>query len=216
MDPGVEPVADTPPLVLEFGEPAREVAAAHEDSAHGTVHGTVHDPPADDLPPGGAVPTAGDADYQRRLGSRLRAVRRGHGMRLQDVEERSAGRFKAVVVGSYERGDRAIATHKLAALAAFYAVPISELLPEDDWPDPAWTTPAGVRLSVAAVRAAGDDPEATALRRVVQHVRVLRGDHHGTVLTLRGDDLRTIAVTLGVDVDDLPSWLAARGLLATP
>jgi hypothetical protein len=53
-----------------------------------------------------------------------------------------------------------------------------------------------------------------ALRRVVQHVRALRGDHHGQVLTLRGDDLRTVAITLGVDVSELPEWLAARGLLA--
>jgi hypothetical protein len=35
------------------------------------------------------------------------------------------------------------------------------------------------------------------------------------VLTLRGDDLRTVAITLGVDVSELPEWLAARGLLAT-
>jgi transcriptional regulator with XRE-family HTH domain len=164
---------------------------------------------------GGAGDESGPAaGYQRRLGERLRVVRRAHGMRLQDVEERSGGRFKAVVIGSYERGDRAIATHKLAALAAFYGVPIGELLPDDGWPAPAPTSAPGIRLAVPAVLAAGDDAEAVALRRVVQHVRVLRGDHHGQVLTLRGDDLRTVAVTLGVDVEDLPSWLAARGFLA--
>jgi transcriptional regulator with XRE-family HTH domain len=160
-------------------------------------------------------PLASDHGYQRRLGERLRAVRRSHGMRLQDVEERSGGRFKAVVIGSYERGDRAIATHKLAALAAFYGVPIGELLPDDGWPEPAPPTQAGIRLSVAAVQNAGDDTEVVALRRVVQHVRALRSDHHGQVLTLRGDDLRTVAITLGVDVSELPEWLAARGLLAT-
>jgi transcriptional regulator with XRE-family HTH domain len=120
---------------------------------------------------GDTDPLTSDQGYQRRLGERLRAVRRSHGMRLQDVEERSGGRFKAVVIGSYERGDRAIATHKLAALAAFYGVPIGELLPDDGWPEPAPPTQAGIRLSVPAVQDAGDDTEVVALRRVVQHVR---------------------------------------------
>lgn len=155
-----------------------------------------------------------DAGYQRRLGARLRAVRRTQGMRLQDVEERSGGRFKAVVVGSYERGDRAIATHKLAALAAFYGVPVGELLPDDGWPTPMPLGSLGVRLSVTALQAAGEDTEVASLKRLVQHVRVLRGDHHGQVLTLRGDDLRTVAITLGLDVEDLADWLEERGLLA--
>ncbi|WP_245617665.1 transcriptional regulator [Nitriliruptor alkaliphilus] len=155
-----------------------------------------------------------DDGYQRRLGARLRAVRRAQGLRLQDVEERSEGRFKAVVVGSYERGDRAVATHKLAALASFYGVPVSELLPDDGWPDATPLGEAGVRLSVSALHAIVDDPEVASLQRLVQHVRVLRGDHHGQVLTLRGDDLRTVAITLGLDVGELAEWLEARGLLA--
>lgn len=161
--------------------------------------------PGDDVDPEG---------YQRRLGVRLRQVRRAQGMRLQDVEERSDGRIKAVVIGSYERGDRAVATHKLAALAAFYRVPVAELLPDDGWPSPMLSA-AGVRLSVTALHASeDDDPGVAALQRLVQHVRVLRGDHHGQVLTLRGDDLRTVAITLGLDADELADWLEARGLLA--
>jgi transcriptional regulator with XRE-family HTH domain len=155
-----------------------------------------------------------DDGYQRRLGARLRSVRRAQGLRLQDVEDRSAGRFKAVVVGSYERGDRSVATHKLAALADFYGVPVAELLPDDGWPEPTPLGSVGVRLSVSALHSAGDDPEVASLQRLVQHVRVLRGDHRGQVLTLRGDDLRTVSITLGLDVDDLAEWLAERGLLA--
>jgi transcriptional regulator with XRE-family HTH domain len=154
-------------------------------------------------------------DYQRRLGARLRLVRRAQGLRLQDVEDRSGGRLKAVVIGSYERGDRAIATHKLATLASFYGVPVSDLLPEDAWGTAASVASGSIRLSVTALRALAADPEVAPLSRLVQHVRVLRGDHHGQVLTLRGDDLRTVAITLGLDVEDLPAWLEARGLLAT-
>jgi transcriptional regulator with XRE-family HTH domain len=53
-------------------------------------------------------------EYQKRLGARLRAIRQQQGLTLQQVEEMSEGRWKAVVVGSYERGDRAVSVAKLA------------------------------------------------------------------------------------------------------
>jgi hypothetical protein len=43
-------------------------------------------------------------DYSRALGARLRAIRNQQGLSLQGVEDKSHGRWKAVVVGSYERG----------------------------------------------------------------------------------------------------------------
>src|SRR5450432_2522741 len=69
-------------------------------------------------------------DYARALGSRLRAIRTQQGMSLHGVEERSTGRWKAVVVGSYERGDRAVTVQRLAELADFYGVPVGALLPD--------------------------------------------------------------------------------------
>ena len=69
------------------------------------------------------------SDYARALGSRLRAIRQQQGLSLQGVEEKSDGRWKAVVIGSYERGDRAVTVAKLAELAEFYGVPVAELLP---------------------------------------------------------------------------------------
>src|ERR687885_2157467 len=68
--------------------------------------------------------------YSKVLGRRLRAIRQQQGLSLQGVEEKSRGKWKAVVVGSYERGDRAVTVQKLAELAGFYGVPVSELLPE--------------------------------------------------------------------------------------
>src|SRR5207344_3148755 len=69
-------------------------------------------------------------DYAHALGARLRAIRAQQGLSLHGVEEKSEGRWKAVVVGSYERGDRAVTVAKLAELADFYGVPVAELLPE--------------------------------------------------------------------------------------
>ena len=69
-------------------------------------------------------------DYAKALGARLRAIRQQQGLSLHGVEEKSNEKWKAVVVGSYERGDRAVTVHKLAELADFYGVPVSELLPD--------------------------------------------------------------------------------------
>ena len=69
-------------------------------------------------------------DYAKALGSKLRAIRQQQGLSLHGVEQKSGGRWKAVVVGSYERGDRAVTVQKLAELADFYGVPVAELLPE--------------------------------------------------------------------------------------
>ena len=68
-------------------------------------------------------------EYAKALGNRLRAIRQQQGLSLQRVEEKSGGKWKAVVVGSYERGDRAVTVAKLAQLADFYGVPVSVLLP---------------------------------------------------------------------------------------
>ena len=48
------------------------------------------------------------SEYAKSLGARLRSIRQQQGLSLQGVEEKSNGRWKAVVVGSYERGDRAV------------------------------------------------------------------------------------------------------------
>src|ERR1700737_2062992 len=74
------------------------------------------------------------SEYAKTLGARLRAIRTQQGLSLHGVEERSRGRWKAVVVGSYERGDRSVTVQKLAELADFYGVPVSELLPGDTAP----------------------------------------------------------------------------------
>jgi len=60
-------------------------------------------------------------DYAKALGAKLRAVRNQQGLSLQGVEAKSQGAWKAVVVGSYERGDRAVTVQRLAELECDHA-----------------------------------------------------------------------------------------------
>src|SRR5690349_22099978 len=74
------------------------------------------------------------ASYSRKVGERLRAIRRQKRLSLQEVEAASAQEFKASVLGAYERGERAISVPRLQRLARFYNVPVDQLLPNDDGP----------------------------------------------------------------------------------
>jgi transcriptional regulator with XRE-family HTH domain len=67
--------------------------------------------------------------YAAELGRRLREIRQQQGLSLHGVQTKSGDRWKAVVIGSYERGDRSITAHRLAELAEFYGVPLTRLLP---------------------------------------------------------------------------------------
>lgn len=135
--------------------------------------------------------------YQDDLGARLRAVRTMQGLTLADVEERSGGAWKAVVVGSYERGDRSVTVARLSELAAFYSVPISHLLPSSGNGDER----DRVTVDLVALEHAG--PEFHTLLRYVRRIQQERGDYNGRMLTLRLDDLRTVATAEGDDPDSL-------------
>ena len=81
--------------------------------------------------------------YSRKVGERLRVIRRQKRLSLQEVEATSDEEFKASVLGAYERGERAISVPRLERLAKFYNVPVDQLLPREDITAPAESDPAG-------------------------------------------------------------------------
>lgn len=69
------------------------------------------------------------SQVQRQVGERLRQARKRKGWSLHRVQDETGGAWPAVVVGSYERGDRAVSVVRLLALAELYGVPVVSLLP---------------------------------------------------------------------------------------
>lgn len=156
--------------------------------------------------------------YSRKVGERLRVIRRQKRLSLQEVEATSNEEFKASVLGAYERGERAISVPRLERLAKFYAVPVDQLLPREDVAAPTEAdTPAARKLAIDLIKLtqlSGQPFEM--LTRFLKMIQVQRQDFNGKVITVRGDDTRAIAAMLDVPVDQVGQRLDALDLLYRP
>lgn len=153
-------------------------------------------------------------DARARLGERLRSVRRQQGRSLHDVEAASGGSIRASVLGAYERGERSLSLARLRELADFFGVPVGDLLPPSPRSEPspaAGGDDVGVVIDLVALEARRD--EVPALARFVEGVRERRGDLAGRVLTVRGDDLGTIAAAAGTTPQALREQLETAHLV---
>ncbi len=155
-----------------------------------------------------------DREYARALGSRLRAVRSQQRLSLHGVERKSGGKWKAVVVGSYERGDRAVSVARLAELADFYGVPISELLPSEEGSSSSRAEASGkIVLDLQKMHNVPAE-EAAPLIRYAQSIQRQRGDYGNKVLSIRGEDLRALALMFDTSLDRLTERLISWGVVA--
>jgi transcriptional regulator with XRE-family HTH domain len=158
------------------------------------------------------------SQYGRRVGERLRLIRRQKRLSLQEVEAISAQEFKASVLGAYERGERAISVPRLQRLAKFYKVPVDQLLPEDEDDEGAGRrsdlNESGAKIDLTRLDEMSG-PDAEMLNRYLRMIQVQRQDFNGRVLTIRRDDMRAIACILGVVEDAAPARLDELGLRLT-
>jgi transcriptional regulator with XRE-family HTH domain len=156
-----------------------------------------------------------DAHYSREVGVRLRAIRKQQKLSLQAVEQRSNGRFKAVVVGSYERGDRVVSVNRLAQLAAFYGVPITELLPARGAQSGFAGGPGRDDHIVLNLRRLRELPAEASepADRYVRSIQQERGDYGNDVLSLRAEDIRPLAIMYGTTPEQLLAGWREAGVL---
>lgn len=160
--------------------------------------------------------------YGRKVGERLRVIRRQTRLSLQEVEAQSGQEFKASVLGAYERGERAISVPRLQRLARFYRVPVDQLLPYDEEADRPVEDPlarrtepeGGAKIDLTRLEHIGTT-ESETLARYLRMIQVQRQDFNGRVLTVRRDDMRAIAAILGVGEEVADRKLDDLGLKLT-
>ena len=149
---------------------------------------------------------------------RLRAIRIAKGLSLSEVEKASHREIKAVVLGSYERGDRSLSVGKAISIANFYGVPLSYLL---ERPAAHSSTARLPIVDLRALRAMSGDPSRST--QLPLHVRTiitfisgivaLRNDWNGEVLSMRSEDLTILALAIGKSHDDVNQILTDNKLL---
>ena len=152
-------------------------------------------------------------EYAKALGARLRAIRAQQHLSLHGVERKSEGRWKAVVVGSYERGDRAVSVQRLAELAGFYGVPVSELLPTERVVTSGSPGPNKIVLNLERLQNVPPE-DSGPLVRFATAIQRERGDYGNRVLSIRNDDLRSLAIMYDTTVEALAQRLVKWQVLA--
>ncbi len=145
------------------------------------------------------------------LAASIRRIRKSKGWTLKDVETASEGKWKAVVIGSYERCDRALSLNKAIGLAAFYKVPLEELL--------GITPPLEVKadrltFDIRKVKESSE-PSLISLQRFISSICTARRDWNGEVLSVRGSDTLALSAAVQIQPSSLQLGLSASGLLFT-
>jgi len=130
--------------------------------------------------------------YSRKVGARLRSLRKQRGLTLQQVEVLSNKRLKGSLLAAYERGDRNISVTRLHQIATLYSVPVNQLLPEEleGVGEPALPP----KLAIDLTQLQGlPERQGSILSRHVARLQQQRQDFNTPVVTFRADDLEQLA-----------------------
>jgi transcriptional regulator with XRE-family HTH domain len=135
------------------------------------------------------------------------------GMSLQDVQEASSGRWKAAVIGAYERGDRNVSVARLSQLADFYGVPVPTILPEMGARSPQSSRQGDNLVLDLEELHRVPRPDRDPLERFATAIQLRRGDYNGRRLSIRRDDLVFLGVLYELTSEELALRLRDWGLL---
>ena len=148
------------------------------------------------------------------VSQRLRDIRRQQNLTLKQVEIRSRGKWKAVVIGSYERGVRALSISKAEELCNFYGVPLESLFIDAKTRlSPDLTRGAVLDLRKLRDHLHGPDIFTHQLHDIASWVVTSRSDWNGEVLSLRKSDNDLIMMITRKEPRELYAALMNRGFL---
>ena len=160
-----------------------------------------------------------ESGYAAQVGERMRSIRKQKKLSLADVESETHQEFKASVMGAYERGERMISVQRLERLARYYGVTVDQLLPQDPMrvSGGGRQTAAPTKLRIDVVKlSTRQGAQYQMLERLLRMIQVQRQDFNGKVITVRENDVRSIAVILDVPVEEVATKLTELDLVFVP
>lgn len=143
------------------------------------------------------------APIEEQCAAKLKTLRRGRGLTLEECEIKSDGKFKAVVLGSYERGTRAISLSKLSQLAEFYDLPIQYFFTskKEDLQG-RWI------FDLRKLRQHNDGTfPLNFLSSFLSRIAEYRSDWEGEFLSVRGSDRESFEIVFGQEREQLIAQL---------
>ncbi len=149
-------------------------------------------------------------EIEKICASKLRELRRRKGFTLEEFEKFTDGEVKAVVLGSYERGTRAISLARLQELANIYEVPLDYFFAEPK------ISLKNERLTfdLRRIKIREDlDESIVGLRRYLSSIVNKRRDFNGEVLTLRESDNEILGFIAQMRLDEMYEYLKLNRLL---
>ncbi|MGA0850804.1 MAG: helix-turn-helix domain-containing protein [Candidatus Nanopelagicaceae bacterium] len=148
------------------------------------------------------------------IAKRLRQIRQQQSLTLKQVEIRSRGKWKAVVVGSYERGSRSLSISKAQELCEFYGVPLTQLFNSTEKTAQS-ELPRLWRIDLRKLRSYEGMPDlfVEQITSLISYLTLKRDDWNGEILTIRFSDIETLQIITQKTTYDLHNALLNRQLI---
>ena len=148
------------------------------------------------------------------ISQRLRQIRKQQNLTLKQVEIRSRGKWKAVVIGSYERGTRSLSISKAKTLCEFYGVPLSALF-QIEGIQQVPPSEGALRIDLRNLRSkiSQNDPLISQLHNLLSFIARRRDDWNGEIMTIRLQDNEVLGLLVQKEQSELRKALEIRDLL---
>ena len=151
-------------------------------------------------------------DLEVQCSALLRELRRKKGYTLEEFEKLSNGAVKAVVLGSYERGTRALSLARIQQLADLYEVPVEYFFSH------ASTDQKEMRSSfIFDLRRIKKmetlDETLEPVTKFLTYICQLRRDWNGEVISLRESDSQTLSLMTSLEIEKLFTHLRLAGAI---
>lgn len=141
----------------------------------------------------------------------LKELRRKKGYTLTEFEEISNGEIKAVVLGSYERGTRAISLARLEQLAQIYEVPVEYFLVDQKSNE---GLDRRLIFDLRKLRTLENlDETLQPVKYFLASIAKKRSDWNGEILSIRESDGDSLTMMTQIDPPKLSMLLKAYKLL---